>query len=359
MRILYDSNLFLSYKVGGISRYHYELLKGIKCSGVHEVKVAGKFIKNEYLRADDALRGDFYYDPTASFAKINQWLVKRCLRKGVYDLFHPGDVLYFAVEDIPRDKKLVFTIHDMIHERIYSRHNQRKLDLAHRADKIIAVSEATRNDIIEVYGIPASKIDVIYHGSSLTLAQAFCSPGLARGIPSEFLLYVGNRGGYKNFSTFIQGVAPILRKNTSLFLVCVGKKSFTKDEEALLSNLNIFGQTICYIGVNDDLLAYFYSKAKAFVFPSLMEGFGIPILEAWACRTPVVLSDIACFREVASDAGYYFSPTSPESICESVTQVLFDSELRSNLVKRGEKRLELFSWKKTVAETISLYESVM
>jgi glycosyltransferase involved in cell wall biosynthesis len=359
MRILYDSNLFLSYKVGGISRYHYELLKGIKSNVVHDVKVAGKFIKNEYLRRDEAFRSDFFYDPTASFAMVNQWLVKRCLRKGAYDLFHPGDVLYFDVDDIPRDKKVVFTIHDMINEKIYSKHNQQKFDFAQRADKIIAVSQATKNDIVEIYGIPANKIDVIYHGSSLTSAHTSFIRHIPHKIPQEFLLFVGNRSGYKNFSGFIQGIAPLLRKNPDLFLVCIGKKGFSKAEETSLQELNIRRQTVCYVGVNDNLLAYFYAKAKAFVFPSLMEGFGIPILEAWACGTPVVLTDNACFREVAADAGSYFSPSSPESICETISKVLFDKELSKDLVENGKKRLELFSWEKTVEKTVLLYESLV
>jgi glycosyltransferase involved in cell wall biosynthesis len=358
MKILYDSNIFLNYKVGGISRYHYELLKGVKSSNSHEVKMAGRFVKNKYLWSDKELKKDFVYDPFAIFTKLNRRIVKKTIKGADYDLIHPTDFVYFDMEDIPKDKKVVFTIHDMIYEKQLQKHILQKLDFARRADKLIAVSQATKNDIVKIYGIEPEKISVIYHGSSLNLNQAAAVNHIPRKIPENFMLYVGNRDGYKNFNGFVAGVAPLIRKNGDLYLVCVGKNNFSESEVLLLKNLGVFSKTLCYSKISDNQLAYFYSKSKAFIFPSLMEGFGIPILEAWACRTPVILSSTTCFHEIAAEGGLYFDPCDSDSIYESVSKVLSDKSLRNELIKIGEKRLNSFSWKNTVEQTIKLYESI-
>ena len=359
MKILYDSNIFLSYKAGGISRYHYELYKGISNNSHHQIRMAGKFIKNDYLRSDRQFRSKFIYDPTATFASLNRYLVKRVLRNAdSFDLFHPSAPNYYEVSDIPAESKVVFTIHDLILERESIDLGKKKLELANRADKIIAVSQATKNDIIDLFGIPADKIEVIYHGSSLFPEQANLVRKKPEGLPGDFLLYVGNRGGYKNFTGFVKGVAPLLKRQESLHLVCASKKAFSQNEMELFRSLGIDQKVVSYSGIDDNLLAYLYCRAIAFVFPSLNEGFGIPILEAWSCGTPVVLSDNPCFVEVAAEAGCYFDPSDPDSILESVEKIVTDDDLRKELIEKGKKRLELFSWEITVRQTIQLYESL-
>jgi len=359
MKILYDSNIFLSYKAGGISRYHYELYKGIKNNTSHEIAMAGRFIKNDYLRNDPQFRKNFIYEPTASFAWLNRYWVKRALKKPQsFDLFHPSAPHYYNVGDIPSDVKVVFTIHDLIYERESSVLGQKKLELANRADKLIAVSQATKNDIIELFGISPDKIEVIYHGSSLFPEQVNLMRKKPEFLPNDFLLYVGNRSGYKNFEGLLYGIAPLLKKNIPLHLVCVGKKPFTRLELELFRSLGIESKCIIYTEIDDNQLAYLYCQAKAFVFPSLNEGFGIPILEAWSCATPVILSRNVCFTEVAAEAGCYFNPSDPDSIFESVSKVISDTSFRNDLILRGKKRLELFSWEKTVIQTVQLYESL-
>ncbi len=357
MKILYDSYAFLSYKTGGISRYHYELYKGIYNQGKHEVEIAGKFIKNEYLRNDKQFRNKFLYDPTASFRWLNKYLIRRKVLSRGYDLFHPSVADYYELEDISVDRKLVFTIHDMIVEKEDIELGRKKWEFAKRADRIIAVSEATKKDIVDIFGIDADKIKVIYHGSSLSLMEEK-SLSQKPHLPKDYLLYVGNRTKYKNFKTFVTAIAPLMKENPELHLICIGKKSFSEDEMKHLDELNISKQVICYTQIDDHHLTYFYNHAKAFVFPSLAEGFGIPILEAWACQAPVVLSRIPCFEEVAGDAGHFFDPLDENSIRENVQNVIFDEELRKNLIAKGTERLKLFSWEKTVNQTQEVYESL-
>ncbi len=359
MKILYDSNIFLSYKAGGISRYHYELYKGISNNSRHEIRMAGKFIKNDYLRNDPQYRNKFIYEPTATFAWLNRYLVKRELKKSQsFDLFHPSAPHYYDVSDIPAESKVVFTIHDLIYERESNILGQKKLELAKRADKLIAVSQATKNDIVELFGISADKIEVIYHGSSLFPEQANLMRKKPENLPTDFLLYVGNRGGYKNFDGLVHAIASLLKKRSSLHLVCVGKKPFNPSELELFRSLGVEQKIVNYSDIDDNQLAYLYCHAKAFVFPSLNEGFGIPILEAWSCGTPLILSQNACFEEVAADAGCYFDPSNADSILMSIEAVLDDIQLRKELIAKGTKRLELFSWEKTVAQTVQLYESL-
>ncbi|MDR0232454.1 MAG: glycosyltransferase family 4 protein [Dysgonamonadaceae bacterium] len=358
MKILYDSHIFLTHKAGGISRYHYELYKGIYES-THSVKLAGKFYKNQYLKEDKLLSKSLFYDPTASFSAVNKYLIKKSLKnKKAYDLYHPSNPYEYLFDEIPSDKKVVLTIHDMIPEKIYHESYEDKLKFANRADKIIAVSEATKKDVVDILGTAPDKIEVIYHGSSFRAEHADLVKNKPAGLPEKYVLYVGNRNDYKNFKGLVKAIVPLLKKDSSFYLVCAGKRFFSKKEQEFLQSLGVENKVLCYVGVDDNLLAYLYRHAKAFVFPSLNEGFGIPILEAWSCGTPVVLSENPCFLEVAEDAGFYFDSSDSDSIAESVEKVVRDRELRKELTEKGKKRLELFSWDKTVRQTIQLYESL-
>jgi glycosyltransferase involved in cell wall biosynthesis len=230
-----------------------------------------------------------------------------------------------------------------------------KLFFAQNASKIIAVSEATKNDIVELWGINPDKINVIYHGSSLS-PRLSIKP--AKPIPDSFLLYVGSRDGHKNFITFIHAFACLSNKDKNLYLVCAGKRDFSEPETLLIKQLGIEKQVVFLAKPTDNELSYLYCKATAFIFPSLNEGFGIPILEAWACGTPVIFSDNPCFNEIAAEAGHYFAPDSQESICEAIEKVLSDNAFRSDLIEKGTNRLRLFSWKKAVSQTSEVYKSL-
>ncbi|MDR1645614.1 MAG: glycosyltransferase family 4 protein [Tannerellaceae bacterium] len=361
MKIIYDAQIFLQQKAGGISRYHYELFKGMRRRG-HDARIAGRFVKNRYLLSDRSGGKSFIPDPTASFALFNRWALQRKLKTAGQDaIFHPANAYDFLLPDLhglPGARNTVFTIHDMIVEKqnptlsigankwLYARH----------AGRIIAVSEATKKDIVALWGIAPEKIEVVYHGSSLHL-QSARKP--AQPLPERFLLYVGDRDGHKNFDTFVRAATGLLKKHPALYLVCAGKRAFSHRERLLLKELGIGKQLLFFLRPDDNVLAYLYAKAQAFVFPSVDEGFGIPILEAWSCGTPVALSCNPCFREVAAEAGYYFDPLSPESICEALETILSDQALRKDLVNKGAARLELFSWEKTVEQTSGLYKTLL
>jgi glycosyltransferase involved in cell wall biosynthesis len=356
MQIIYDASIYLNQKTGGISRYHYELFKGMRQMG-YDARIAGLFVKNQYLLSDNSLRKSFIHDPTASFALLNKLSLKRALKRmDANGIFHPANPYPFIASEIFEVKNKVFTIHDMIVEKQNIDSGTDKLFFAQNASKIIAVSEATKRDIIELWKINPDKIETIYHGSSLN-PQLARKPG--KPLPNHFLLYVGNRDGHKNFITFIQAVAVLLKKNKDLYLICAGKRAFSQEETQLIKRLAIEEKVLFFVKPTDNELAYLYGKAAAFVFPSLNEGFGIPILEAWACMTPVILSNNSCFNEVAAEAGYYFDPNSQESIRDAIEKVLSDKLLKQDLLRKGTNRLTLFSWEKAVIQTSELYKSLL
>jgi len=223
------------------------------------------------------------------------------------------------------------------------------------ADQVIAISENTKKDLINLYGISEEKIHVIYLGNPLEKAI----PSKVRNLPKRYLLYVGNRSGYKNFTLFIEAVTPILKKDNTLFLVCAGGGMFSDEEKRLLSKLEI-GNQVKQVGFKDDNeLAYIYKKALVYVLPSLYEGFGMTALEAFSMGCPVVASNTSSIPEVCGKAVIYINPESTKSISNGVEKLLKDPKLRVNLVKLGYQQVKKFSWDKTVKKTLNVYEKVL
>jgi glycosyltransferase involved in cell wall biosynthesis len=229
-----------------------------------------------------------------------------------------------------------------------------------RADKIIAVSENTKKDIIRIYNVPEDKIKVIYHGNSLQPTEE--KPEDLPELPKRYILFVGARGFYKNFIFFIKSISTLLKDDVNLTVVVAGgyskENKFSEDEIILFKNLGINKQVFQY-SVDDKMLAYLYKNAICFAFPTLYEGFGIPILEAFACSCPAVISNTSSLPEVGGDAVVYFDPTNTSSILKAIETVLNDAKLRNILILKGKEQLKKFSWEKTATETLELYSSLL
>lgn len=202
-------------------------------------------------------------------------------------------------------------------------------------------------------GVNPQKIDVIYHGTSMMPQQAHPSISL----PEKYVLFVGSRYKYKNFVRFVQSFAQIARKNPKLYLICTGAP-FDTSELQLIESLNLSQRALSFYA-NDAELATLYHQAQAFIFPSLYEGFGIPILEAYACQCPVILSNASCFPEIAGDAAAFFDPTDEKEMTSSIEEVLNNPILRNELIEKGQKRLQLYSWDKTARQTEICYQKAL
>jgi glycosyltransferase involved in cell wall biosynthesis len=210
----------------------------------------------------------------------------------------------------------------------------------------------TKNDLVRLYAVAPDKIDVIHHGvSNALIYRGGSSPSR---VPERFILVVGGRRGYKNFQGIGAPMANILRANPGLHLLCVGGGALTVDEIPVFEDRGCADRVI-QLDLTDTELAWAYAHATAFVFPSLYEGFGIPILEAFANGCPAVLSNRSCFPEVADEAALYFDPDTPSQLETILMQVIGDRQLRRKLIDRAQLRLRDFSWASSAEAHMQCY----
>jgi glycosyltransferase involved in cell wall biosynthesis len=368
MDILFDHQIFSSQKYGGISRYFNELIIGLNHEKDINAQVSLLFSNNHYINDNHFVK---YYNflSNAEFrgkvklmTKLNEMYFISKLKKK-YDIFHPTYYNPYFLKYL-KNKPFVLTVHDMIHEKfniMFSKSDktsEQKKFLAKKSSKIIAVSNNTKKDLIELFDIKDSKIEVVYLGNSLLQNSISCT-GFNVLIPSKYILFVGGRKGYKNFENFIKSIITILKNDLNIYVVCIGGGTFNNYEIEMLKSLGVINKILQY-DVKDEDLSYFYRNASAFVFPSLYEGFGIPILEAFACNCPVLCSNTSSFPEIAGEGALYFDPYSTESIKNAINNILNNVEdIRYKLIENGRRRLELFSWSKMTLQTRNVYESIL
>ena len=175
-------------------------------------------------------------------------------------------------------------------------------------------------------------------------------------LPENYVLFVGGRSGYKNFDTLWKAIIPLLKKDNNLHLVCTGAR-FSKQEIEAIHRENIH-QQVHHISFNDQNMYTIYNLAKAFVFPSLYEGFGIPTLEAMMSNCPVILANTSSLPEVGGDAARYFDPLSVNDLSLNLQQVIYNENVRSALIEKGKQRATMFNWQHTASLTKSVYEKI-
>jgi glycosyltransferase involved in cell wall biosynthesis len=282
------------------------------------------------------------------------------LKKQHFDIFHPTYYNTYFLKSLGT-KAFVLTVYDMIHEKFSDmflptdKTSEQKRLLVEKATKIIAISESTKKDLIELFGTDESKIEVVYLGNSMFPKR---NSKIELDIPIKYILFVGSRAGYKNFLRFVKSVSSILNEDKKLFILCAGGGIFTAQEIELFTQLNIKKQILQY-NLDDDSLAYFYKNAMMFIFPSLYEGFGIPVLESFACECPLLCSNTSSLPEIAGEGALYFDPYSEISIKSAVLQIIENKKIRENLREKGRERLKVFSWKQTAFQTKNIYESIL
>lgn len=358
MKTLIDNQVFENQKFGGISRYFNELQRDNKSIQKMELFVhKSPEKKNFYKRAQSKIKRTLSNEKLISPNKYDFY--NQQLRDLQFDIFHPTYYDTYFIKQLR--KPFVLTVHDMIHEKYAeyfgtSQDSFNKRVLCNSADKIIAISKSTKEDLIDIFNIKENKIEVIYHATTFN-SIIDVNPNLEiNGL--RYILFTGNRSIYKNFLTFLIAVSPILKSNKNLNLLCTGP-DFTKIERQWIKSLEIEDKVKSYFCTNDNELAYFYKNAECFVFPSLYEGFGFPLLEAFACECPVVTSPGGSLKEIAGDAAMYFDPKDILEIRQSINNVLSDETLKKELVVAGKKRLKDFSWDKCRKETKRVYEEVL
>ena len=196
---------------------------------------------------------------------------------------------------------------------------------------------------------------MIYHGNSLNSIK---KKPIKLKIPNKYILFVGRRTGYKNFIFFLESISDLLYKRQDLYLICAGGGGIQQHERKFFEKMKI-SEKIIQCDFDDNALAYLYEKACLLAFPSLHEGFGIPILEAFGCNCPVVCSNTSSLPEIAKDGAKYFDPRNKQSITNALTSVLDNKDLQKDLISRGKKIEKTYSWRKTAEETYRLYRSII
>lgn len=363
MKILYDHQIFTYQAYGGISRYFYNL--SVELSKLQDLRVSicSPVYINEYLKVKPPifLQGKpVTYIPKT--AKIRN-LICNFLGEGHVKNFNP-DILhetYYSRSNSPDFLgPRVITIYDMIHELypcLFSAKDKSSLlkkESINRADAVICISENTKRDLLKIFHVSEKKVNVV----PLGFQQLEEARGSDRLLEGDYVLFVGNRAGYKNFSGLLKAfsLSPFLTKN--LKILCFGGGALTVQEKNLITQLGLIGSVIVASG-DDSELARAYLDASAFVYPSLYEGFGIPPLEAMSLDCPVICSRSSSIPEVVGDAGEYFDPEKPEEIANAIERVICSSEHREKLVMNGRSQHSLFSWEKCAKDTLEIYKKLI
>jgi len=373
MRIGIDARMY-STEFTGIGRYVYELTKQLIAIDT----------KNEYVLFMNNPEYEKFEEPNKRIKKVLVNAHHYSLKEQVSYLFAIYrarlDIMHFTHFNAPifYKKRSVVTIHDLtlsffpgkkMNSWFYrTAYNLVLKSAVNHSKKVIAVSENTKSDLIDIVHVNPGKVEVIYEGVGekftprankeelLTVVKKY-------GINKDFLLYTGVWRGHKNLVNLIKAFA-ILREGPEgldLSLVITGEEDPYYPEVKRTVNELGLEHNVIYTGmVPEDELVALYQSAKIYVFPSLYEGFGLPPLEAMRCGTPVVASKTSCIPEICGENNaIYFDPYDPEDIANSLRRVLLDEGLQEELRGYGLKHSLSFSWEKMAERTLGVYNEVL
>jgi glycosyltransferase involved in cell wall biosynthesis len=363
MRILYDGLIYNIYKTrpGGISNFFDQLISLVS----HEHKCLLTSARPRHLSHPSGpylrtIRFDGEVRPACLKQNINR--ASQFLHSS---LFNPQIIhsTYYKDPKCFSDKlPIVYTAYDMIHERWASDLDPQgavallKHRCFFRADAIPCISNCTRNDLLNLYPEFEDKTSVIY--LSGFLASDIPKPNLAISTRQDacHLLYIGDRKSYKNFTRTLLAFERVSIRHPLITLQVVGAP-FNQSERDLIAAIGLKDKCVVHTDVTHPELVKLYSEAIGLVYPSLYEGFGIPIIEAMSLGTPVIASNTSSIPEVAGGAALLFEPYSIDSISDAMESIILNSDIRQDLSYKGLKRSLVFSWKRTAENYIELYES--
>lgn len=365
MKVAFDYKIFAGQEYGGISRYFVKLAESLLPLNPDLAIFAPQY-KNKYLA--DLPAEKVSGRPAGAFALKHDSvldLYRKITSAAAMKFWQPAVVheTYYSDFNIaPAACPKVVTVHDMIYEK-YPQQFTRDLPFIAtrkkailRADHIICVSEHTRQDLIQLFQLDPAKTSVVYHGTDRL-------PVMDHGVPADivgspYLLYVGQRSGYKNFNGFLQAVAGSTALRQDFKIVVFGGPLWNAEETLLISQLGFHPGRIIQMGGADSVLHSLYCHASAFVYPSFYEGFGFPPLEAMARNCPVVASHSSCLPEVLGPAAAYFPPEDPLAMAAAIESVVYCDETMALLRSHGQQQIKKYSWEQCAAQTLSVYQKM-
>ena len=362
MKILFDYDIFVRQRFGGISRYFYELINGLSCykqitvnlfKGINNSGYDFSLIKDQINIIDQKFFGTDKLHFV--FNIVNEINFKKYSKNFASDIFHKT---YYSNVGLDIASKKVITIHDMTHE-LYPQYFAKsdntsilKKKCIVESDGIVCVSETTKNDLINNFNLNNKIIKVIYHGVTIENNNK-----TRKYIKEPYILYVGQRWGYKNFNMLMAAYSLSEKIKNNFKLVCFGGGGFNYSEKLYIKEHNLTNNVI-YLDGDDAVLASLYAFAEIFVYTSLYEGFGFPPLEAMKCGCPVLASAVGSVVEIVNEAAILFDPTDIEELNYKLNMLIDDSELRNEMINRGFERIKRFSWDNSVKEHIAFYKEL-
>lgn len=363
-KILVDSISLLS-PLTGIGRYTYEVSKQLEEDNSLLIEYFYGYYSKKLIKPSSSkeIKG------LKSFILKNP-MIKKMVRKillSYVHLFSKSYELYWQPNFIPNSgikaKKIVTTVHDFSFILYRDFHPKERIEYIEkyffnnldRSDMIITGSEYTKREILKYTKFKEDKIVVIYHGIDHNLFKVYQKIELGFELPSKFILSVGSIEPRKNLLRLLkayQGLPLEIKDEYKLLLV--GFSGWENSE--IISLIKELEEYVQYLGfISDEELAQVYNLATLFVYPSLYEGFGLPVLEAMACGTAVVSSGLSSLPEVGGDAPLYCDPYSITDIQEKIVSTLADSSKRDIMVEKGLAQAQKFSWQKSAQEHKRLF----
>ena len=295
-------------------------------------------------------------------------------------LVHSHSEIYHFFDYIVPPKiegKVITTIHDMTYvlypEMVEKKTMERiKKDIKYsvnRADKIITVSESSKKDIVKFLNVDESKIEVVYNGVEY---ERFCKSYTKEqelsikkkyNIPDKYILYMGTLEPRKNIESIISAFSIFISNNNvysdDIKLVIAGKKGWLYESIFnLVQKLSLEDKVIFTDYVHEDDKPVIYNMANIFVFPSIYEGFGIPVIEAMASSVPVITSTASSLKEVAGDAAIFVEPKDIDSMAKAMKQILEDEDIRKSMIEKGHTQAKKFNWESSAEKLVSIYRDL-
>jgi len=365
MEVVIDGYIYHVQKMRGISRIFNEVLPIIPALdpsiSLKIILHARKSGLSEQIRQIIIPKLDKYLLPRNLWKDVypflNNLLVNQKIKITRNTIFHST---YYRSLAGWRGKQ-IFSVYDLIYEKYPDTFNDAS-DVIHlktqafrRADHLICISNATKADLIHYYNIPDEKISVSHlgYGEQFRPIESSC---IDLRMDTPFILYVGGRAQYKGFSDLVTAYSQ-WRVRHDLNLVVVGNE-WTKQEVELISRMGIQHQVQLLGRIDDKQLCALYNQARAFVYPSHYEGFGLPLLEAMACACPVIASSISSTHEVAGAIPFYFEVSKPESLTDALGVCIEKNTRDAEQVKMGLLWVKQYSWQKTAQAMIDVYHAV-
>lgn len=356
---------FLTQQLTGVQRYAREVTRGIaRLLSPENIKLiapagaAPEFMGLEVFRYGGFVKGHIW----------EQVVLPMAVKRNRADLlFSPGNTGPILMGD------QVVTVHDVA---VFARpegYNPNFVRwyrfllprLVQRVHRVVTDSEFSKQEIIKYLGVSPDKVSVVPIGVSDHFVpmrkRAVCAFKETRGLPERFILGLASRAMNKNFSGLLKAWHHLCERTElkDVWLVVAGGVSRTLQIAPSNTELQNLPRVYDLGYVSDEDLPCLYNAADVFVFPSFYEGFGLPPLEAMACGTPVVVSNVASLPEVVGDAGVYVNPYDVEDIAQGIYRVLTDQELRRQLREKGLAQAKLFTWERSARETLKVFEEVL